>query len=159
MAATITNQSTESVHSDESGDTSLADKGEVAEVSPRPDLLADGIYGVLKPIVDRLDKGIKGTRLSQAELHQELDRVLVDLKLIADAQPPPNDFEAHISRLANIKRRVMVAHAQLANAKERLLRVQQGIAKEVSKRKAFSEPSPLTSPATDQPPPVPVSRH
>ena len=43
-------------------DTSAEDKGDAASVCPRRDLMTDGIFALLKPTVDRIDKRIKNTR-------------------------------------------------------------------------------------------------
>lgn len=76
---------------------------------------------LLKPIVDDLEEKVKGTRLAQYELHQQLRKTLSECYQISRKDPGNKDIEVYVARLVNIKHRVTVILNILQNSQDRLV--------------------------------------
>ncbi|XP_065333191.1 SNAPIN protein homolog [Cloeon dipterum] len=132
----------------ESTNTSIEDKTEDFCDNPTRDALTEGLMCLLKPTIDQLDERVRATRISQIELKQQIDGLAEEIKRISDEQQCPLDLENYVKKLLNAKRRITVVSNILQVAQERLNKVHQLIERESARRKALTEPSPVTSPST-----------
>ncbi|KAL7643815.1 UNVERIFIED_CONTAM: hypothetical protein RMT77_005840 [Armadillidium vulgare] len=114
-------------------------------VSPTRDALVDGIVGMLKPCLDQLDERVRSTRLSQSELHQQLEGLSSQLTHIQNHAQCPLPLDSYIKKLQNAKRRVVVVNNILQNTQERLNKLHSQVTKETARRRALLESSPSTS--------------
>lgn len=128
----------------ESTCTSVDDRTEDL-VSPTRDALVDGIVGLLKPCLDQLDDRVRVTRLSQSELHQQLDGLAVELSRVKEQVECPLHLDSHIKKLQNAKRRVVVVNNILQNTQDRLNKLHSQVNKETSRRRALLETTPTAS--------------
>ncbi|KAG8228604.1 hypothetical protein J437_LFUL009309 [Ladona fulva] len=126
----------------ESTNTSLDDKTEDYGENPTRDTLAEGFICLLKPTIDQLDERVKATRISQAELRQQIDNVADELRKIAEYHHSSLDLEAYVQKLLNAKRRVTVVTNILQNAQDRLNKVQLQLEKDAQKRRTAVEQAP-----------------
>lgn len=110
---------------------------------------------LLKPSIDTLDTQVDRTRQAQSELKCQIEELSVELKKIADQQSSPIDLESYITKLNLSKKRVVVVQNILASAQDRLNRVHQNCLRETARRRTLLEPSPVTSPQSDQPAKLP----
>ncbi|XP_063614181.1 SNARE-associated protein Snapin-like [Penaeus indicus] len=132
----------------ESTCTSVDDRTEDL-VSPTRDALVDGIVGLLKPCLDQLDERVRATRVSQSELHQQLEGLSVELIRVQEQTLCPLQLDAYIKKLQNAKRRVVVVNNILQNTQDRLNKLHNQVSKETARRKALLDTSsPSTVPST-----------
>lgn len=118
-------------------------------VSPTRDALVDGIVGLLKPCLDQLDERVRATRVSQSELHQQLEGLSVELTRVQEQTQCPLQLDAYIKKLQNAKRRVVVVNNILQNTQDRLNKLHNQVSKETARRKALLDTSsPSTVPST-----------
>ncbi|XP_045617607.1 SNARE-associated protein Snapin-like isoform X2 [Procambarus clarkii] len=131
----------------ESSCTSVDDRTEDL-VSPTRDALVDGIVGLLKPCLDQLDDRVRATRVSQSELHQQLEGLAAELSRVQEQTRCPLQLDAYIKKLQNAKRRVVVVNNILQNTQDRLNKLHSQVNKENARRRALLE---TTSPLSNTP--------
>ncbi|XP_071538781.1 SNARE-associated protein Snapin [Panulirus ornatus] len=132
----------------ESTCTSVDDRTEDL-VSPTRDALVDGIVGLLKPCLDQLDDRVRATRVSQSELHQQLEGLAAELARVQEQTRCPLQLDAYIKKLQNAKRRVVVVNNILQNTQDRLNKLHAQVNKENARRRALLETtSPSSTPST-----------
>ncbi|KAG7160737.1 SNARE-associated protein Snapin-like [Homarus americanus] len=131
----------------ESTCTSVDDRTEDL-VSPTRDALVDGIVGLLKPCLDQLDDRVRATRVSQSELHQQLEGLAAELARVQEQTRCPLQLDAYIKKLQNAKRRVVVVNNILQNTQDRLNKLHTQVNKENARRRALLE---TTSPSSTTP--------
>ncbi|XP_076054093.1 SNAP associated protein [Oratosquilla oratoria] len=134
----------------ESTCTSVDDRTEDI-VSPTRDALVDGIVGLLKPCLDQLDDKVRATRLSQSELHQQLEGLASELKKVQDQTHCPLNLDSYIKKLQNAKRKVVVVNNILQNTQDRLNRLHAQVNRETTRRRTLLETtSPASTSSTSQ---------
>ncbi|XP_064122156.1 SNARE-associated protein Snapin [Macrobrachium rosenbergii] len=132
----------------ESTCTSVDDRTEDL-VSPTRDALVDGIVGLLKPCLDQLDERVRATRLSQSELHQQLEGLAAELARVQEQCQCPLQLDSYIKKLQNAKRKVVVVNNILQNTQDRLNKLHLQVNKETARRRALLETtSPSATPST-----------
>ncbi|XP_071453962.1 SNAPIN protein homolog [Hetaerina americana] len=127
----------------ESTNTSLDDKTEDYGENPTRDTLAEGFICLLKPTIDQLDERVKATRISQAELKQQIDSLADELRKIAEYHHLSVDLDGNVQKLLGAKRRVTVVTNILQNTQDRLNKVHQLIEKNEQKRLTLQETTPV----------------
>ncbi|XP_065184615.1 SNARE-associated protein Snapin-like [Sycon ciliatum] len=110
--------------------------------SSQRDALAEGILGLLRPAVAEMDTRVATVRESQQELRSYIDTLAEELKQLSAMQALPVDLEPYVKKLANARRRVALIVSLMQTVQDRLTRVQQGVAKETSRRKALAAVQP-----------------
>ncbi|XP_046402317.1 SNAPIN protein homolog [Ischnura elegans] len=130
----------------ESTNTSLDDKTEDYGENPTRDTLAEGFICLLKPTIDQLDERVKATRISQAELKQQIDSLADELRKIAEYHHLSMDLDGYVQKLLGAKRRVTVVTNILQNTQDRLNKVHQLVEK--NEQKHLQENSSVTKSAS-----------
>lgn len=88
--------------------------------NPTRDTLAEGLLGLLKPTVDRLDDKVRATRVSQLELKRQLEFLSEELMKIREALNHHPDLEPYVKKLITCKHQVTVVFNVLQVAQDRL---------------------------------------
>lgn len=101
------------------------------------DLLADGIVNIFKPIVEKLDERIHGTRTAQIELKSQLEALSQSLREIEKAHHNIPEFSEKVKELINVKHKVSVIANILTTSQERLAALHKLIEREQSRRQAL----------------------
>uniref|UniRef100_A0A1B0FR15 SNAPIN protein homolog n=1 Tax=Glossina morsitans morsitans TaxID=37546 RepID=A0A1B0FR15_GLOMM len=101
------------------------------------DILAEGLINLFKPVVEKLDERIQGTRLAQLELKAQLEALSVQLCEIEKAQHNIPEFSNKVKELINVKHKVTVISNILTTSQERLTGLHKLIEKEQRKRQAL----------------------
>lgn len=101
------------------------------------DILASGIIGVFKPIIENIDERVLSTKQTQEELKAQLDLLASELREIEKTQATIPEFSEKVKELINIKHKVTVIANILTNSQERLKSLHEIIDKEESRRKAL----------------------
>lgn len=131
----------------EAGESSVDDTATSFGNNPTKEVLAEGILELLKPTVEQLEDRVKATRISQVELSRHLEGLAEELRKISDSQPIPIDLDDYTKRLTDTRHRVTVIQNILQTVQERLNRINSGIGKETSKRRAFVDQSLVSTPS------------
>lgn len=97
-------------------------------------ILSEGLLTSLKPSIEELDASIVSLRQSQVDLQTSIESLSDDIKSFSNFD---QDFhlEVCLKKLTNSRRRVMLVNNILQNSQERLNRIQNGVAKELVKKK------------------------
>ncbi|KAI0240004.1 SNARE-associated protein Snapin [Lamellibrachia satsuma] len=103
-------------------------------------VLADGLVGLLKPVVEEIDERVRAVRQSQVDLRKHIDSVADDLKKISENEQVPIELDAYVKKLTNARRRVMLVNNILQNAQERLNKLHYSVSKETARKKALLDP-------------------
>nr|XP_002124048.1 SNARE-associated protein Snapin-like [Ciona intestinalis] len=98
---------------------------------------ANGICGVIKPVVQRIDNQVEAVRKSQLELRVKIEEVSSDLQRISEEQPVNVNFDPYIRRLINSKRRVTLINNIIQNVHDRLERLQRNAEQETNRVKTI----------------------
>ncbi|XP_002124048.2 SNARE-associated protein Snapin-like [Ciona intestinalis] len=98
---------------------------------------ANGIFGVIKPVVQRIDNQVEAVRKSQLELRAKIEEVSSDLQRISEEQPVNVNFDPYIRRLINSKRRVTLINNIIQNVHDRLERLQRSAEQETNRVKTI----------------------
>lgn len=107
--------------------------------NPTRDILAEGILGLFKPSVDKLDQSVQSARESQTELKVQLESLLKQLQEIEASQDQMPEFSGKVKELINIKHKVSVITNVLQTTQERLVGLHQLIEKEEARRRNLLE--------------------
>ncbi|XP_055614404.1 SNAPIN protein homolog [Uranotaenia lowii] len=87
--------------------------------NPTRDILTEGFFRLFKPVIDDLDQNIRGARLNQMELRQQLDELSQEMKNLNFENDP--QLHEYFKRMVHIKQKVVVIMNILQGAQERLL--------------------------------------
>lgn len=87
--------------------------------NPTRDILTEGFFRLFKPVIDDLDNNIRGARLSQLELRQQLDDLSVEMKNLNFENDP--QLHEKFKRMVHVKQKVVVIMNILQGAQERLV--------------------------------------
>ncbi|XP_037080121.1 SNAPIN protein homolog [Pollicipes pollicipes] len=123
-----------------SSNTSVEDRTDFGE-NPTTDALSEGFLNSLKPVIDRIDTGVKETQDSQEALAALLESIAEDFAKLASVAPSPVDIEEHVKRLHSVKRRVAVTNSTLQSVQDRLARIRS----QVARQKAAAPPPPAAA--------------
>ncbi|KAK6618704.1 hypothetical protein RUM43_013095 [Polyplax serrata] len=128
----------------ESTNTSVEDKTEDFCDNPTRDALTEGLMRLLKPTIDQLEEKVRTIRISQVELKQQIESLSEELKRI-NGVSSENDFdlEDYVKKLVNVKHKLTVISNILQSSEERLLKLQQNIAKDVNSQRGQLELSSI----------------
>ncbi|XP_014668866.1 PREDICTED: SNARE-associated protein Snapin-like [Priapulus caudatus] len=111
------------------------------DISSR-DALADGILGLLKPLVEEVDERVRDTRQSQAELRVQIATLAEELRRVSEDQGfIPLELDNYVKKLTNTKRRAVIVNNILQNVQGRLTKLHNNIAKEAEQKKNQLETS------------------
>ncbi|XP_074654126.1 SNARE-associated protein Snapin-like [Tubulanus polymorphus] len=102
--------------------------------------IAEGLIGLLKPVVEEVDERVISVRQSQVELRQQIDSLADDLRRISEAKGVPIDLDPYVKKLNNARRRVSLVNNILQNAQERLGKLHYNVSRETARRKALLDP-------------------
>lgn len=131
------------------------ERGRLSLGNPTTDALQDGLIGLLRPTIEKLDNRVTQTRAAQAELREHVEALTRDLEDIKAAQAEADKdsgLDEAVEKLNNAKKRVVVVANLLQGAQDRLNRVHQGCLKETARRRNQLEPSPTTPSAGNNEP-------
>ncbi|XP_072046162.1 SNARE-associated protein Snapin-like isoform X1 [Amphiura filiformis] len=98
------------------------------------DAIAAGILELLKPAVQEVDDRVKSVRESQLELRQQIEDLDEVLKQLSQEREPPVELDAYVKKLMNSKRRIGVVNNIVQNAQDRVVKLQQKLMRDSSKR-------------------------
>ncbi|EAT33439.1 AAEL014280-PA [Aedes aegypti] len=114
-------RSDSSVTSIEDDDEERTDNTENLCENPTRDILTEGFFRLFKPVIDDLENNIRGARMNQVELRQQLDELSVQMKnLNFENDPQLHDY---FKRMVHIKQKVVVIMNILQGAQERLVAI------------------------------------
>lgn len=114
-------RSDSSVTSIEDDDEERTDNTENLCENPTRDILTEGFFRLFKPVIDDLDSNIRGARLNQTELRQQLDELSVAMKNLNFENDP--QLHEYFKRMVHIKQKVVVIMNILQGAQERLVAI------------------------------------
>ena len=100
------------------------------------DLLAEGILSSLKPSIEELDGSLMSLRHSQITLQQSIESLSEEIKAFSTFNHHL-DLDTYLKKLTSSRRRVMLVSNILHNSQERLLKIQNGVAREMAKKKTL----------------------
>lgn len=112
-------RSDSSMTSIEDDDEEPTDNTENLCGNPTRDILTEGFFRLFKPVIDDLDNNIRGARLNQMELRQQLDELSVEMKNLNFENDP--QLHEHFKRMVHVKQKVVVIMNILQGAQERLI--------------------------------------
>ena len=87
--------------------------------NPTTDALQDGLIGLLRPTLEKLDAKVSETRAAQAELREHVESLTRDLEEIKAAQAEADKnlgLDEAVEKLNNAKKRVVVVANLLQGA-------------------------------------------
>mmetsp|Transcript_6631 Transcript_6631/g.13287 ORF Transcript_6631/g.13287 Transcript_6631/m.13287 type:complete len:148 (+) Transcript_6631:62-505(+) len=95
---------------------------DAAVESEAADAFADGLMGLLTPLVSKCDEGVQQALDSQAALSQQIDRVAAELQTFLGSSQIPS-FAPHAQKLQSVRRRIAVTNGTLQQVQARLTRL------------------------------------
>ncbi|KAI8060778.1 hypothetical protein BC940DRAFT_311307 [Gongronella butleri] len=88
--------------------------------------LSNDIQHLLGPIVMDMDKNIVATQQSQAELSQEIERLIAELEVFADVAEPPR-LQPALDKLLDAKKKLTNATKLLQSTSQRMHRIESSL--------------------------------
>ncbi|XP_043248217.1 SNAPIN protein homolog [Colletes gigas] len=134
-----------------SDNTSIDDKIDDFCENPTRDALTEGLMSLLKPAVDRLDEGIRATRICQIETKQRIESLIEELQRSNEVLQCPLETDSYVKKLINAKHKITIVSNILQTMQERLNTIYQAVEKNTAKRKALLDYSSVSGSSTNIP--------
>ncbi|CAG8578278.1 10666_t:CDS:2 [Paraglomus occultum] len=105
-------------------DSNLTESGDSTD-----EKLVEGIMALLSPIVQEMDTSIVSVKSSQEALSKEIERLLAELQLFAEASEP-SPIQPSVQKLMNARKRLTATNQTLKTVSDRIKKIYTQLNKE-----------------------------